>query len=389
MINIVFTDDDIKRSNLFFEILKKKSYYPMINIHFCESADEARTKLRNEIDILVLDVVIPKKLRGTPSASVSINLLKDIFSTNSRYIKPKSIIGLTADEEFISEHRNIFYDYATLILNGHRSNVKWIDSLLLQIEGFINSEKVILSNERNRTLITVHGIRTYAVWQRKISETVDEYSNSYNHIHFKYGFLDVFSFSIPWLRNRIQTKIARRILRKIEECATDDISIIAHSFGTLIAHQAIEELKNKKLNNIIFCGSPLNATENIDFICEKSNIFINDCGTRDFILILSRLLLVGLGDAGRRGFQCEQDGKFLNRYYKGGHSLYFNKKDNYAFIHKNWIPILALDAKPTLSDDRKNYLMEDLFEFLLALFDKLKPIAYLALIFFFSYMAIS
>lgn len=388
MIKIIFTDDNKERINIFLNAAKNKEYYNLMNIIICETADDARLTLRDETDILVLDVLLPKKIGNTPSASTSINLLEDIFNPKKRYIKPSFIIGLTADEDFITEHQSAFYDYATLILNGHRSSLKWLDSLFNQIEGFINSEKIKSSNEKNKVLITVHGIRTYAGWQKIISNTLNEYSNSYNHIHFNYGFFDAFSFSLPFLRRRKQDEIARRITTTINELVDKEVSIIAHSFGTLITRQAIDKLESKKIKNVIFCASPLNSHDDIDFICEKSDLFVNECGTKDLILIISRLLLIDLGDAGRRGFIHEQNSSFYNRYFKGGHSLYFNSKENHKFIRENWIPILALDAKPTGNDERGNYLMEDPIEFSLSIIDRLKPTIYIITIIFIIYMAI-
>ncbi|MFE8114765.1 alpha/beta hydrolase [Brenneria goodwinii] len=385
MINIIFTDDNKERTEVFLNAAKSKSYYRLMNIVICQTADDARIKLRDEFDILVLDVLLPKKNGSTPSASTSINLLQDIFNPKSRYIKPKSIIGLTADSDCLSEHQAVFYDYATLILDGHRGSLRWLDSLFVQIEGEVNSERVRLSNNKSKTLITVHGIRTYAGWQKQISNTLNEYSNSYNHIHFNYGFFDLFSFCIPPLRRKKQKEIAKKIVRAIDECINEDVSIIAHSFGTIIARQAIKELKNKKLANVIFCGSPLNSSDNIDFICNKSKLFVNDCGTKDLILIMSRLLLIGLGDAGRKGLTHEQSDSFCNRHFKGGHSLYFKDSGNYDFIREHWIPILALDAKPIDYDERKNYFMEDFFEFSLSILDRVKPLLYLGVFMLFIY----
>lgn len=385
MINIIFTDDNKERTDFFLNAAKSKPYFRLMNIVVCQTADEARVKLRDEFDILVLDVLLPKKIGSTPSASTSINLLQDIFNPKSRYIKPKSIIGLTADSDCLSEHQAVFYDYATLILDGHRGSLRWLDSLFIQIEGEVNSERLKLSNNKSKTLITVHGIRTYAGWQKQISNTLNEYSNSYDHIHFNYGFFDLFSFCIPPLRRKKQKEIAKKIVHAIDECTNEDVSIIAHSFGTIIAKQAIKDLKNKKLTNVIFCGSPLNASDNIDFICSKSKRFVNDCGTRDLILIMSRLLLIGLGDAGRRGLNHEQSDVFCNRHFKGGHSLYFNDSGNYEFIRENWIPILALDAKPIDRDERKNYIMEDLVEFSLSTLDRIKPLLYMAIPIFLIY----
>nr|QKQ34334.1 hypothetical protein HPE44_07135 [Escherichia coli] len=75
---------------------------------------------------------------------------------------------------------------------------------------------------------------------------------------------------------------------------------------------------------------------------QHCNAIINDCAVSDYILLLCKMLVIGLGDAGRKGFIEPNDGVFINRYFKGGHSTYFEDKD---FIEVNWLPLIFLTIK--------------------------------------------
>ncbi|MGS4681980.1 alpha/beta hydrolase [Enterobacter soli] len=376
MIRIIFTDDNVVRVEKFIKNIEKKEYFHLLDIQICYSADEARRKLIIDTDILILDVLLPKKRGATPVAEVSKTLLQEIFSQSSRYMRPKLIIGLTSDEEKIIDHQNVFYSYASLILNGKKGEAQWMNNIIFQIESFLDTEKKRLAHTKKRLLITIHGIRTYGTWQNVISEKINDYSTEYIHEHFNYGFFDLITFCIPYLRKRKEIEISKRVISCLNRNNTYDISLIAHSFGTLIAKRAIENCTNN-VDTIIFCGSPLKNDTNISTLINKSKTFINECGIHDIILILSKIFVLGLGDGGRKGFIHETNNKFLNRYHIGNHSLYFSDENEHAFIRDNWIPLLTTDMRPKNIDMRKNYLMEDIIEFLLSFLGYIKPYTYI------------
>jgi len=384
VIKIIFTDDNLPRVERFVSKAKEKNYYNLLDIHICHSADEARRSLIMDADILILDVLLPKKRGAIPTAETSKKLLQDICSQNSKYMRPKLIIGLTSDEERILDHQSIYYSYATLILNGKREEMQWLQNIFFQVETFLDTERKRLSNTKKRVLITVHGIRTYGAWQNVISNTINEYSTEYRHEHFNYGFFDLISFFIPYLRKRKEEHISKRVTACLKNNNDYDISILAHSFGTLIAKNAIQNYDGN-LDTIIFCGSPLKSNTDLSMIVNKSKRMINECGISDIILILSKIFVLGLGDAGRKGFIQETSDKFINRYHVGGHSLYFDEKDEYKFIRDKWVPLMTTDMSPKYIDNRTNYLFEDIFEFMVSLLEFIKPFIYIVIIFLFIF----
>ncbi|TOH65094.1 response regulator, partial [Vibrio parahaemolyticus] len=108
-----------------------------------------------------------------------------------------------------------------------------------------------------------------------------------------------------------------------------------HSFGTYIAAKAIESYTGKtQIDLTIFAGSVLKTDHDLDSIFNRTNMFINECGARDKILMICNMLVLGLGDAGRSGFSSHQHNSFINRYYNGGHDVYLAKEK----MLENWVP---------------------------------------------------
>lgn len=384
MINIVIVDDDIPRVDAFLESLSEKEYFSYLKIDTCYSADEARVKLMKEADILILDVLLPKKRKGIPSSSISGELLSDVFKPKSVLFRPKLIIGLTADIDYLNDHQTLFQRYATIVFEAKKNSNSWMDKIFLQINSYVESERKRVAINRNKLLITVHGIRTYGSWQKIISSKIDDYSNEYVHHHFNYGYFDLLSFCIPFLRDKKKRQISNKINRCLSRYPNHEVDIIAHSFGTCIAKDSIEKHEGI-FKNIIFCGSPLPANSDVNIIVSKSNQFVNECGIYDFILLLSKVSLPGLGDAGRIGFNHESGKSFSNRFHIGSHSLYFNDEDDYKFIKSLWVPILTSDTKPVDVDKRKNYFLEDVVEFTLSFFESYKSLLIMASFIYFLY----
>ncbi|AZZ46495.1 hypothetical protein C1896_17185 [Pseudomonadaceae bacterium SI-3] len=378
MIKILITDDSPKRPKAIIDAVSKTEFCNLVQITTCVSADKARIELLDTIDILVLDILLPKKDNGTPHSSHSINLLKDICDPTKRYIRPKTIIGLTADISGLTSYQDEFIKYATSVLSGSADSSSWLTTLLTTIESYVDGERKAQSRLKDSLLITVHGIRTYGKWQDDLKSAVNSYSRSFDYIDLKYGFFDLISFTIPSLRERKARRISSRLKDIIESNQNKEIHIICHSFGSIILSKAMHKYSGKRIKNIILCGSPIPHSKNIDHIVAKAELTINECGTRDIILVLARTFLLGLGDAGRVGFTREHSSSFINRYFVGGHSLYFENMINPFWI-KHWIPILTVNSAPEKIDQRENYFGEDLAELIISSFTIFKPLLYISL----------
>lgn len=367
------------RVNIIKDSLSKLPYFHLLDVIYCESADRARIELQRPIDLILLDVLIPKKINGTPQALHSITLLTDICNPKKSYIRPRLIIGLTADIEELGVYQEQFAREAAVVLRGSLTELDWLDSLHAQMASVLSSDKKINQSVKDRLLITVHGIRTYGQWQAKISDEVMRTSRSFDSIEIKYGRLDLLRFAIPYFRKGIVARESLKLSRSLSDFKGREIHIIAHSFGTFIVSNALKELNEGcAIKSVIFCGSPMRESDDIEHIVRSSELTVNDCGTHDFVLLLARLCMLGVGDAGRVGFLRENSSRFQNRYFEGGHSLYFKNIDNnVVFYERHWIPMITLGKDIKRVDLRESYFGEDFADIFIKIFTFLKPILYL------------
>jgi hypothetical protein len=333
-------------------------------------------------DLLLLDVLIPKKTDGVPQAKNSIALLSDICSAKKAYIRPRLIMGLTADISELGVYQSEFANEATVVLSGTLTDIGWIDRLLQQIESLLGTHRKESQNTKDRVLISVHGIRTYGQWQTNLSKEISDYSRSFECVEIKYGFTDLLSFLIPKLRNRAVEKAAQRVIGQIRKNQNRDIFIVAHSFGTLVVEHAIRtgDFSNP-LKAVILCGSPLGHAENIDKLVQSSEITINECGIHDTVLLFARFFGLGLGDAGRVGFERENSDSFRNRYFSGGHGLYFGKfGEGATFYERFWLPFIISGEDVFPFDERRDYFGQDLVDLIVKFMTFIKPGVYCMLL---------
>ena len=105
------------------------------------------------------------------------------------------------------------------------------------------------------------------------------------------------------------------------------IDIVSHSFGTHLVGWALYDLapRNLRFGTIILSGSVLKVGFPWQELIDRYVVarVINDCGLQDSVLVLSQLCVLLTGMAGRLGFQGGLNERFVNRYFRGGHGLYF------------------------------------------------------------------
>lgn len=211
-----------------------------------------------------------------------------------------------------------------------------------------------------RLIITVHGIRTYGRWQSRLEELVNSgsYAPKAEFAHYKYGVFTLASFLIPYSRRLAVRRFKSELADMIEEKQYSSVDIVAHSFGTYLSVEALHDLADSsgiRIRNLVLCGSVVSPDRNLTALLSKrGNVerVVNDCGTRDGVLLLT-LLVLGVGMAGRLGLQGMSRDKLVNRFFRLGHSGYFGEHDEDpdAFMRKWWLPILN-DEEPTPADER-------------------------------------
>lgn len=388
MLKILMVDDSEPRVKIFKNEIQKNEYFNLLEITYCDTADKARTALLDSYDFMILDVLIPKKLENTPQALHSYNLLKDISNTKKKYIRPNLIIGLTADIAELGKYRETFFLNASIVLDGSLSNYDWIKKVFGQIDILLNAKQKSSQLLSKKMLISIHGIRTYGHWQNDLNQQISKYTKSFDFIEVKYGFYDLVSFFIPFMRIKKAKEIGFRLRHLIENNLEKDITVIAHSYGTLIVSEALRDCSlSKKVEKIILCGSPLPVNYKIDHILNSSQLTLNECGVNDIVLVAARCFILGLGDAGKSGFSLDNTRSFLNRYHSGGHDLYFKSiNPEQSFADKYWLPLILSKSKPSYVDNRKNFIGEDIIDLLLKFLETVKPVFYIFAIAYILYL---
>ena len=191
------------------------------------------------------------------------------------------------------------------------------------------------SRAEKHLVILVHGINTNAQWFPTIKSSLE--SAGFIAAPAGYGIYGVLRFLIPMSRLR-RAAIDRvyghfRTARKLH--TPDKISVIAHSFGTYVVSQIIEENFDIDLHRIIFCGSVVRS----DFpfhnnLHRFSAPLYNEIGTRDFWPLIASTVTWGYGSVGSDGFQNPAVHDRWHKDFK--HSDFLTKE----FCEKYYIPSL-------------------------------------------------
>jgi tetratricopeptide (TPR) repeat protein len=211
-------------------------------------------------------------------------------------------------------------------------------------------------------VITVHGISTFGRWEGRIADLLRQQATDEKPtvIEYKFGFFSIFAFMFPFLRMLVVRRFRKYFVRIATNAAWDRVDLVGHSFGTHIiawALHGIDSAKRPPVDTIILAGSVLKTNFPWqDLIGRSVRRVINDCGTKDEVLILNQIAILGTGMAGRLGFNGGIGENFRNRFFDCGHSGYFltsNEPDD-AFMREYWVPLLLTDQPPQLVDRRKD-----------------------------------
>lgn len=382
---ILIVDDNlIRREKLINEFMNipEKSF---LDLNFCETSDKAKKLCKNiRFDLLILDICLPKKEGLKASQEEGLSFLKNIQTTD-KFLTPTKIIGITANTQNIKEFRDEFINYTSVVYEAVINDNRWIYQIIENTKKLINSNIKNELNNKNKLLISVHGIRTFGQWQNTLTNIINENSNSIIHHSYKYNFFDILSFINPFIRRKKANELISKIKYSIDSNIDKKIYLIGHSFGTYIIAKFIENNAfENHIDLVILSGSVLSSEYDIqNKLSPKVNKIINDCGTRDIILIINKIFIFGLGDSGRKGFLGVNSDKIINRYFKGGHSLYFeDNKNNINFMEENWIPYILQDKELKIIDQRnKNAWYLDVIEPLIEILSFIFPIVMIYIIY--------
>jgi hypothetical protein len=208
-------------------------------------------------------------------------------------------------------------------------------------------------------VVTVHGIRTYGQWQARLKDLIAGHGRTDVAVEsFYYGYFSVIAFVVPVFRWLAVLFFRARLRSLFKQYPHASFAFVSHSFGTHLTVYGLQGLRRDempKITTIILAGSVIRPTFDWPkfFTRTGAGKVINDCGTGDFILILSQFGVLFTGMAGRIGFYGFSGAELTNRWFLGGHSHYFepSHEDPDYFMRTYWLPII-LDGKLDRVDQR-------------------------------------
>lgn len=219
---------------------------------------------------------------------------------------------------------------------------------------------MIWSNEP-RVVVTIHGIQTHGEWQKNITPYLARCGLIPYHIH--YGWFSVLRFLWPFSREKQVQRVRKELRDLVDRLGARRISVIAHSFGTYLAMEALVRDNGALLyDRVVLTGSILASDfdwNRVMTINKWVNAVRNERTTDDQVVTFARivsnnysrwLLRLKAGDSGRNPFLV-QPATLLDDQIGGGHSETHN-----PLKFQRWARFIAY---PCLSEDiRKKVVTE-------------------------------
>jgi WD40 repeat protein len=210
---------------------------------------------------------------------------------------------------------------------------------------------------RRHLIITVHGIRTFGHWQERLEALVRGRDPDARTQHYKYGYFSCAAFMIPALRWWVTRQFRRALVEACAGSTWDRIDIVCHSFGTHLVAWGLHGIprgRRPRIHTLILAGSVLKPSFPwAELTADCVGRVVNDCGTKDGVLVLNQAVVLFTGMAGRVGFAGMSHDRFRNRYFALGHSGYFVRdgRADDEFMRTWWLPALTTDAPCAVPDD--------------------------------------
>ena len=193
-----------------------------------------------------------------------------------------------------------------------------------------------------RVLCPLHGIRTLAAWQRKLSDLAHEHDWACQLDRWFYGRFSILAFLTPWtreamlgwLRRQYDLEISDRHLH-IEEGQVP--SVVAHSFGTYILGYTLLRFDFIRFDNVILCGSILPRDFPWDQLIARGQVQAvrNEYGVRDPWVKRVRCFVRGTGPSGAEGFIRPHE-RLEQEEFDYDHGEYFERDH----MEDRWVPFL-------------------------------------------------
>jgi serine/threonine protein kinase len=207
---------------------------------------------------------------------------------------------------------------------------------------------------RSRTVVTLHGIRTHARWQRAFSEVAAEHNLACHLDRWNFGYFSTLRFIVPWTRWSKIAWFRRTYQDEFPELVLDHTqrelpSIIAHSFGTYILGYALLRYPYLRFNKVILCGSILPTTFPWSFVLARGQVQAvrNEYGAEDTWTRIVDLFVPDTGASGIVGFS-DSHPRLEQEQFSFSHSEYFER----SHMQNRWLRFIVRPMPP--AETREN-----------------------------------
>ncbi|MBY4646658.1 hypothetical protein [Vibrio alginolyticus] len=365
MPKLLIVDDDKSRLALIKRTLVDTFDLDDEQIDESLSINHARTLLRKiTYSVVFLDMALPNFDGGIEIDDWGgVKILSDI--SRGRVEPPEKIIGYTALKDNLEEKEREFSDIGFSLDYAKSSDISWLNNKKQAIRYAINRSNITKKVEKDYAVVTVHGIRTFGSWQEFLFSEVknDNNGKDIEHLGFKFVGIDFFTFLIPSLRKKIISRLERDLIDWLKKNKAKQIIFFSHSFGTYLTVKALENIKSNVdlscIKCIVLSGSVLDQDYDFSKLDHLKNItIVNDCAVNDVPLLFSEAAVLGTGMAGLTGFRGLSSSKVTNRFFRGGHSMFFNRDG--IFLKKYWLPIFNGEVV-TNDEEIKIGLLQEFF----------------------------
>lgn len=358
MIRLLLVDDNKVRAERISQALCQTHDIESYQIEHVVSIQKARECIRKiSYTAVFLDMALPNYDNDSKIDDWGgIKVLKDI--TSGRGQRPSKIFGFTALDSNVADKQREFQDIGFSLYYSEQSDLSWLNAITPQLDYVLQSYLSPIKTPKDLVILTVHGIRTFGSWQKRLNSLVDEHvgQRKVEHLEFKYANIDPITFALPSRRKKVVDKLSGDLKAWLRENRASEIICVAHSFGTYMLMESLENQDRQDLANIstiILAGSVLSEDYDFSKLNSKSNISIyNECAIGDGALLFSKAFVSGTGMAGKIGFRG-MTSNVKNRFYTGGHSVFFDI--NNQFMSKNWIPLITSDIAEFEDDESPQF----------------------------------
>jgi pimeloyl-ACP methyl ester carboxylesterase len=198
------------------------------------------------------------------------------------------------------------------------------------------------SENYDHLVLLVHGINTYAHWFDKVQPALE--SVGFLVVPVSYGHYSVSNF-LSGSKKHLEQATARLMrscesakarIRNERDVQDPKVSIIAHSFGTYLCAEFIQDHPGLRWHRLIFCGSIVGDEFRFDKIADYFKYpLINEVGTKDYWPAFAAAVNRRYGSSGSTGLH---DAYVITRWHKGhAHNTFLTPE----FCRENWIPFLV------------------------------------------------